>query len=66
MKVVFQSPVTKIWYCVFTECIECDGQRILVHDADNNLFTAYEGDDAVSQFEHFIEYGRIFNANHKG
>lgn len=64
MRVIFQSPVSKVWYCVFTECIECDGNKIFVHDGENNLILAYEGDDAVSEFQHFVEYGRIYNANH--
>lgn len=65
MKVVFQSPLTKIWHCVFTKHIDCNGKQIFVYDADNHFILAYEGDDALAQFEHFVEYGRIFNENHK-
>lgn len=64
MRVIFQSPATKIWYCLFTNHIECRGNKIFVLDEkDESLILAYEGENAVAQFEHFIDYGRIFNAN---
>ena len=59
MRLVFQSPLTKVWYCIFSEYIECTGDKIFVRDGEN-LILAYEGEDAIAQFEHFVEYGRIF------
>lgn len=59
MRLIFESPLTKVWYCIFSEHIECTGDKIFVQDGEN-MILAYQGEDAFETFEHFIEYGRIF------
>ena len=61
MRVIFQSPITKIWYCIYSNHIECTDTQIFVQDGESgNMILAYQGEDAFETFEHFIEYGRIF------